>query len=569
MRGSRVRTFDSYMVCRHSRPASTPRAPSSGPPFGTVSMCEPVTTAGPPLPRRPKVFPASSTQVLSPASFMRSRSQARASSCAGLQQDRVMPLPSGFLPNRARVSRWARRRGSEMARGPAMAAGSIPQRFTRENPTCNAFLTLFAGPSYHGTELSFSRPHDSAAKPAPQGGCMDFALTPEQTSFRDEVRSWLKKNLPKDWTDRMRIGSDVPRPEVYDFLRKWQRQMYEAGFVGVTWPKDYGGRGLTFMEEMILHEEIAITKAPPVLNILAIGMAGPTIIAYGTEEQKRRYPPKILSCEEIWCQGYSEPNAGSDLAALQTRAVRDGEYYVINGQKVWTSLAHVADWMMLLARTDPGAPKHKGITYFLLDMHLPGVTVKPLRQITGDAEFNEVFFDGVRVHDSQVLGGVNNGWAVGMTTLMYERLALGFGLQMRLRIALDGLVELARRMEKHGRVIVKDPVMRQKIAQLWIDTECLKYTGARAVTKLLRGEIPGPEASTGKMGWVETHQRLQELAMEIEGPYSQLMKGSEWAMDGGSWEYTFLRSRANSIEGGTTEIQKNIIAERLLGLPKD
>src|SRR6266511_4059667 len=359
----------------------------------------------------------------------------------------------------------------------------------------------------------------------PEGGRMDFTLTPEQTSFRDEVRSWLKQNLPKDWSDRMRAGSDVPWPEVYDFLRKWQGKMYEAGFVGVTWPKEYGGRGLTFMEEMILQEEIAVAKAPPVLNILAIGMAGPTIIAYGTEEQKRRYPAKMLSCEEIWCQGYSEPNSGSDLASLQTRAVKDGEHWVINGQKVWTSFAHVSEFMMLLACTDPNVPKHKGSTYFLLDMRLPGVTVKPLRQITGEAEFNEVFFDNVRVHESQVLGGVNNGWAVGLTTLMYERLTLGFGLQVRLRIALEGLIDLARRMEKSGRVVTKDPVMRQKLAQLWIDTECLKYTGARAITKLLRGEMPGPEASTGKMAWVDTHQRLQELAMEIEGPYSQLWKG--------------------------------------------
>ncbi len=397
---------------------------------------------------------------------------------------------------------------------------------------------------------------------------MDFALTPEQQSFRDEVRDWLGKNLPADWVARLRQGSDVPRPEAYRFLSDWQRRMYEAGFVGITWPKEYGGRGLSFMDEMILQEEMALHKAPPVLNILAIGMAGPTIIAYGTEEQKKRYPAKMLSCEEIWCQGYSEPNAGSDLAALQTRAVKDGEHYVVNGQKVWTSLAHVADWMMLLARTDPDAPRHKGITYFLVDMHSPGITVKPLKQLTGDEEFNEVYFDNVRVHDSQILGGLNNGWAVGMTTLMYERLALGFGLQVRLRIALDGLVELARHTTKNGAPVTRDPVMRQKLAQLWIDTEVFKYTGARAITKLLKGELPGPEASTGKMMWVEGHQRLQELAMEIQGPYSQIMKGSPWAVAEGLWQHTFLRSRANSIEGGTTEIQRNIIGERVLGLPK-
>ena len=396
---------------------------------------------------------------------------------------------------------------------------------------------------------------------------MDLSVTPEQDALRSEVRAWLQANMPREWT-RVMASSDVPRPDAYDFMRDWQRKMHDAGYVGLTWPKEYGGRGLTFMEEMIVQEEMALAKAPPILNILGVGMAGPTIIAYGTEEQKQRYVKKILSCEEIWCQGYSEPNSGSDLASLQTRAVKDGDHWVINGQKVWTSLAHVSDWMMLLARTDPTAPKHKGITYFLLDMKLPGVTVKPLRQITGDAEFNEVFFDNVRVHESQVLGGVNNGWAVGLTTLMYERLALGFGLQTRLRIAVDAVIELARQMEKGGRAITKDAVMRQKLAQLWIDTEALKYTGARAVTKLLRGELPGPEASTGKMGWVETHQKLQEIAMEIQGPYSQLMRGGDRAVEGGVWQYTFLRSRANSIEGGTTEIQKNIIGERVLGLPK-
>ena len=396
---------------------------------------------------------------------------------------------------------------------------------------------------------------------------MDFSLTPEQDAFRQTVRAWLKANLPREWKDLGR--SDIPRIETYEILRQWQRKLYDAGFIGLTWPKEYGGRGLTFMEELILQEETALAKAPPILNVLGVGMAGPTIFAYGTEAQKKRYPPKILSCEEIWCQGYSEPNAGSDLASLQTRAVKDGEYWIINGQKVWTSFAQIADWMMLLARTDPNLPRHKGITYFLLDMKLPGITVKPLRHMTGDADFNEVFFDNVRVHASQVLGGVNQGWQVGITTLMYERLTLGFGLHMRLRIALDSLLELARRMEKSGRVLTHDPLVRQKLAQSWIDTECLRLTGARGITRLLRGEMPGPEASAGKMVWVETHQKLQELAMELEGPYAQLAKGSDWAVDGGAWQHAFLRSRANSIEGGTTEIQKNIIAERVLGLPKD
>jgi alkylation response protein AidB-like acyl-CoA dehydrogenase len=397
---------------------------------------------------------------------------------------------------------------------------------------------------------------------------VDFSLTPGQEAFRERVRAWLELNIPGEWARRAMGSSEVPRPEAYQFLREWQRKLFDAGFIGLTWPVVYGGQGLTFVEEMILHQEMALLKAPSILNILGVGMAGPTIIAYGTEDQKRRYPAKILSAEEIWCQGYSEPNAGSDLASLQTRAVKDGDTWVINGQKVWTSLAHLADWMMLLARTDPDAPRHKGITYFLLDMKRPGVTVKPLKQITGDAEFNEVFFDNVRVPESEVLGGVNNGWQVGLTTLMYERLALGFGLQVRLRIALDGLVEMARHVEKSGRPTTVDPVLRQKVAQLWIETESLKYTGARAITKLLRGEIPGPEASAGKMVWVDVHQRVQELAMELQGPYSQLVGGSDRAIENGIWQYSFLRSRANSIEGGTTEIQKNIIGERVLGLPK-
>jgi alkylation response protein AidB-like acyl-CoA dehydrogenase len=322
------------------------------------------------------------------------------------------------------------------------------------------------------------------------------------------------------------------------------------------------------MEELILHEELVLHRAPPPLNVLGLGMAGPTIIAYGSEAQKARHLQKILTCEEIWCQGYSEPNAGSDLAALQTRAVREGDHYVVNGQKVWTSLAQIADWMMLLARTDPAAPKHKGLTYLLLDMHAPGVTVRPLRQLTGDAEFNEVFFEQVRVPIAHVLGGENQGWQVGITTLMYERLALGFGLQARFEMALGAVLDLARRMHRDGRPAAKDPVVRQRLAQLAIDNAVFKYTAKRAITKLLRGELPGAEASAGKIWWCERHQALQDLAQELLGVYGQIGRGSPWAVDQGNWQYTFLRSRANSIEGGTTEVQKNIIGERVLGLPR-
>jgi len=395
---------------------------------------------------------------------------------------------------------------------------------------------------------------------------MDFKLTPEQEAFRDEVRAWLRENLPPDWASRP--TTDIPRADMYDLGRVWQRKLYEAGLVGITWPKEYGGRGLTWMEELIFHQEMVLHKAPPPLNIIGIGMGGPTIIAYGTEDQKRRYLQKILTCEEIWCQGYSEPNAGSDLASLQTRAVRDGDHYVVSGQKVWTSLAQIADWMMLLARTDPDASKHRGITYFLVDMHSPGITVRPLRQITGDAEFNEVFFENVRVPAANILGGLNRGWEVGITTLMYERLALGFGLQARFQIALEATLDLARRMRRGGAPAAQDPVLRQRLAQLVVDNAVFKYTAARAITRLLKGELPGPEASAGKIWWCDRNQALQDVAQDLLGLYGQLGRGSPWAVDGGIWQYAFLRSRANSIEGGTTEIQRNIIGERVLGLPR-
>jgi alkylation response protein AidB-like acyl-CoA dehydrogenase len=396
---------------------------------------------------------------------------------------------------------------------------------------------------------------------------MDFSLTPEQAAFRDEVRAWLGANLPPDW--QARPVNEVPRPEMYEFGRLWQRKLHAAGLVGITWPKAYGGRGLTWMEELLFHQEMVLHRAPPPLNIIGLGMAGPTIIAYGTEAQKARYLEKILSGEEIWCQGYSEPGVGSDLASLQTRAVRDGDAWVVTGQKLWTSLAHIADWMVLLARTAPEAPKHKGLTYFLVDMHAPGVSVRPLRQMTGDAEFNEVFLEGVRVPATSILGEENRGWEVGITTLMYERLALGFGLQARFQIALDSVLDLARRTRRNGGTAAQDPVLRQKLAQLAIDNAVFKHTAARAITRLLRGERPGPEASAGKIWWCERHQALQEIAQELMGLHGQLGKGSPWAVDQGLWSYAFLRSRANSIEGGTTEIQRNIIGERVLGLPKD
>ncbi len=395
---------------------------------------------------------------------------------------------------------------------------------------------------------------------------MDFSFTPQEERFRQELRAWLEANLPPGWgTPEFRM----PRGEArLRFLKDWQRKLYEAGYLGLAWPKEYGGRGASMIEMAIFNEEMARAEAPAPLNQLGLSMAGPTIIVHGTEEQKRRYLPKILSCEEIWCQGFSEPNAGSDVASIRTRAELRGDEFVVNGQKIWTSLAHVADWCMLLVRTDPDAPKHRGLSYLLVDMHSPGITVRPLRQMTGDAEFNEVFFEDVRVPRQNLVGGLNEGWRVALTTLMNERGTASFGTQARFKIILDNLVGLARKSLVNGRPALKDPLMRQQLAQHYIDVELLKYNCFRNFTRLLRGETPGPEGSILKLHWSELNQRMQETAMALEGPYSQLMRESPWAVESGRWQYHYLRSRANTIEAGTSEIQRNILAERVLGLPK-
>ena len=298
-------------------------------------------------------------------------------------------------------------------------------------------------------------------------------------------------------------------------------------------------------------------------------MLGPTLMKYGTEAQQKRFLPKILTAEEIWCQGFSEPNAGSDLANLQTRAVRHDQGFILTGQKVWTSLAHVADWGFFLVRTDPAAPKHKGITFLLVDVKSPGITVRPLRQMTGEAEFNEVFLDNVRVPVENVVGEVNRGWEVAITTLAYERDLLTSIRAISLKNALDRLIELARHIKLSGGRAADDPVLRQKLATLAIHEKCLQLTGYRSLTKILKGGQPGPEGSTSKLFWSQVDQELAELATELLGPYSQITHGSEWAPDEGQWAFYCLLARASGIRAGTTEILKNILGERVLGLPKD
>jgi alkylation response protein AidB-like acyl-CoA dehydrogenase len=391
---------------------------------------------------------------------------------------------------------------------------------------------------------------------------MDLTLSPSEEGFRDEVATWLRANNPGPEPE----GS---LDEVMAFRGDWQRKLHAAGWAGISWPKEFGGRGATMIEQAIFTGEAAAQEAPSPANVLGLAMGGPVVIAHGTEAQKSRYLEPILTGEEIWCQGFSEPESGSDLASLKTRAVKDGDEWVVTGQKVWTTFAQYAKWCMLVARTDPDAPKHKGLTYFLMDMKQDGVEAKPLVQITGEGEFNEVFINEARIPDENVVGQVGEGWNVAITTLMNERAGLAFGAIAAIHNSLAKLATLATEVrEEGGTSASEDAYFRQRIAQLFIEAETMRLNAYRGLTKTMESGIPGPEGSLGKWQWADINQDLTELALEIEGAWAVLGRGSEGAVANGAWQYNFLRSRANSIEGGTTDILKNIIAERVLGLPR-
>src|ERR1700722_9969555 len=376
---------------------------------------------------------------------------------------------------------------------------------------------------------------------------MDLTFNERETAFRDELRGWFAANDPGPEP----AGEDA----AYAWRREFQGRMADDGLAAPGWPVEYGGRGASLTESAIFFEELGRSRAPLPANVLGLLLAGPTIMTWGTAEQKERYLGPILTAEEIWCQGFSEPDAGSDLAAVKTRAVRDGEEWVITGQKVWTSGAQYSKWCMLVARTDTDAPKHKGLTYFLMDMEQPGVQVLPLRQITGEPEFNELFIDGARIADANVLGGEGNGWKGALTTLMNERAGLGFLLQVRLRQLLDDTRALARE-----RGLLDDPLYADALAEMHIRCESIRLLAWKGLTDIERYGQPGPEGSLVKWLWSDTNQRLTSLAAEIAGPEA-LTKGT-------SWSYELLRARGNTIEGGTTEVLKNIVAERVLGLPR-
>ena len=379
---------------------------------------------------------------------------------------------------------------------------------------------------------------------------MDFIYPPEAEAFRKELRAWLDEHLSDDLRG---LGFALePDPERIEQLRQWSRLLADAGYAAISWPSEYGGRGATLIEQVVWSEEMHRAQAPPTLNPIGIANIAPAILAFGTEEQKQRHLPRMLRGDDIWCQGFSEPDAGSDLAALRTSAVRDGDHYVVTGQKVWNTLGGFATMCELLVRTDPEAPRHQGISCLLVDMSLPGIEARPLVTITAEREFSELFFTEVRVPVHSLLGPENDGWQVAVTTLAHERGSVA-DLHLGLRRKVRDLVDEARTA---GRI--DHPLVRHRLADVYLRAELLKLLADRAVSGQLHGRPMGPESSVAKLLWSDTEQRLAEVAGEVLG--AQAIAGR--------WGRERVYCRALSIAGGTTEVQKNIIAQRILGLPR-
>jgi alkylation response protein AidB-like acyl-CoA dehydrogenase len=388
-------------------------------------------------------------------------------------------------------------------------------------------------------------------------------LISSDEQFRSELREWLAQNL----TDEFREKRGMKFEERFAIRRAWQKKLFDAGWIGVGWPKEYGGRGAPLSQQIIYNEEMARAGTPPIANAIGMGMIGPTILSIGTPEQKARYLPKLLSGEEIWCQGFSEPNAGSDVAALQTRAeIVDGNF-IITGQKVWTTYGFCSDFCLLLVRTDFNAPNHKAISYVIVDMKSPGVTAKPLIQMTGEGEFSEMFFENVKVPVTNLVGELNKGWFGAITTLMHERATYSFNVTVSFEQQLKAFLNLAKSLEYEGVQAAKHPLFRQRIAKLYTDVKTFKLNTLRQNAGLSAGKIPGPEGSLLKIHWSEMGVRLGELAMEMEGPYSALNVDSADAPDEGRWQHSYVGAKGGTIAAGTSEVQRNIVAERVLGLP--
>ncbi|WP_433349619.1 acyl-CoA dehydrogenase family protein [Microtetraspora malaysiensis] len=379
-------------------------------------------------------------------------------------------------------------------------------------------------------------------------------------SFRHEVREWLEANLTGEFADARGLGGPGREHEGHELRVAWERHLGAAGWTCLGWPGEYGGRDASLDEQVVFYEEYARANAPARVGHIGEGLIGPTILDFGTPEQKKRFLPPIQRGEELWCQGYSEPDAGSDLANVQAKAVLDGDEWVVTGQKVWTSLAHVADWCFVVCRTEPGSQRHKGLSYLLVPMDQPGVEVRPITQMTGTGEFNEVFFDGARTAAANILGEPGDGWRVAMATLGYERGASTLGQQIGFRRELAAVIEAARRSGA-----VDDPVLRDRLTQSWLELEIMRLNALRTMTSLGAGE-PGPKVSIAKLYWSEWHRRLGELAQAVQGRAGLVADGEPYDLN--DLQRLYLFSRADTIYAGSSEIQRNIIAERTLGLPR-
>ncbi len=409
---------------------------------------------------------------------------------------------------------------------------------------------------------------------------MDLTYPADAENFRTEIRAWLEENLPEGWFDD---DFSMTAEERRKFQEDWTQKLFDGGWICASWPKEYGGKSLSIMENVVLNEEFARAGAPLRADFFGDTLVGPTILQWGSEEQKQEFLPKILSGQISWCQGFSEPDAGSDLAGLKTRAELDGDEWVINGQKIWTTQAQYADYIFLLARTDPEAPKHAGISYLLVPMKQEGIEVRPIVQPDGSAEFNEVFFSGARCPKVNVVGGLNNGWKVAMTTLGFERGSSATTSHRRFEKELDAIVETARH---NGRI--DDPSVRQALAKQWSRIQIMRINGYRTLTAAVHDKKDLGVAALGatnKMFWSETHRDTMNLAMDILGPYAQILTGKASDVDEyvpgygrrhGRADYpvsilqaSFFFSRSETIWGGTAEIQRNIVGERVLGLPKE
>ncbi|MCH7837317.1 MAG: acyl-CoA dehydrogenase family protein [Chloroflexi bacterium] len=398
---------------------------------------------------------------------------------------------------------------------------------------------------------------------------MDFRDKPEEAAFRQEVRQFLKEELP----DRFRGvgvyegGGRNDMRSRFGELKEWRTKLADKGWIAPAWPQEYGGAGFSVMQQFIMNEEFAENRAPQVGG-MGTSMIGPTLIVHGSKEQKQEHLSRILSGEVQWCQGFSEPESGSDLASLQTRAVRDGDDYVINGQKIWTSGAQYSHWMFLLARTDPDAPKHKGISYFMLDMKSPGVTVRPLVNMLGNTGFNEVFFENVRVPAENLVGEENRGWYIGVTTLDFERSSIGSAVGLRLQV--EGLIKFAKEHTKDRQSNLEgQPTLRYELADRLVEANVARLLSYRVVTMQNKGLVPNHEASMTKLYASELNQRIARTSIKVTGLYGQLMPGSEWAAAKGRYGSSYVQTLASTIAGGTSEVQRGIIATRGLGLPRD